>query len=62
LEIRIIDKKTKTFRDYKTGVGSEQFSIYYEVSPTKKGEFSFQPYELPKEYSWTILKVHGYPN
>jgi hypothetical protein len=58
LEIRITDKETKAFRDYKVSFGG--IGTSYRLPPTMTGHFSFQPYELPKDYSWTILRIYGY--
>lgn len=56
--VRIMDNKSKQYRDYETLVN--QGSYTYSLPPLAKGEFSFKPYEMPKENSWSILGGRGY--
>jgi hypothetical protein len=54
LEIRVTDKKTNQFRDYK--------ALMDEIRPIKKGTFVFETYQLPEDYSWIILRAFGHKN
>lgn len=51
LIIRITDEKTQNYRDYKVPVS---------ILPLTKGEFLFEPYEIPKERFWFIRGGRGY--
>ena len=58
LTVRIVDNKTKQYRDYETSVNQGLYSS--SLPPLARGEFSFKPYEMPKDNSWTILSGRGY--
>jgi len=58
LTVRIEDNKTKQYKDYETSVNQGLYSS--SLPPLAKGEFSFKPYEIPKDISWTILGGRGF--
>jgi hypothetical protein len=64
LEVRITDEKTSAFKDYKV----DKTSVYTEINgkvfnytlgPLARGDFSFKPFQFPKEHTWVILKAYG---
>jgi hypothetical protein len=58
LTVRLEDSKSKQYRDYEASVKQGAYS--YSLPPLTKGEFSFKPYEVPKERIWSILSGRGY--
>lgn len=59
LTVRIKDKLTQAQRDYITTVRLWD-SITTDLRPLSKGEFSFTPYEFPKDWDWYIVGGRGY--
>lgn len=59
LTVRIVDNKTKQYRDYKTRVG-QVLEVYSPIPPLTSGEFNFKPFEIPADRSWYILDGRGY--
>lgn len=58
LKVRIIDNKSKKYRDYDASVSQGVYTT--SLPPLSKGEFSFQPYDIPEDRSWVILSGRGY--
>lgn len=58
LTVRLVDNKTKQYKDYETSVNQGIYSS--SLPPLARGEFSFKAYEIPKDISWTILGGRGF--
>lgn len=58
LTVRIIDNNSDKYRDYDTSVSEGSYTT--SLPPLSKGEFSFQPYDIPDDRSWIILSGRGY--
>jgi len=58
LIIRIHNKNTKKYRDYESPIS---IGSYITVTPPlQKGEFSFDVYEKPSSWTWSLVGGTGY--
>ncbi len=66
LKIRIRYTKSRVFKDYQTRyVGGSPYSRYAistDVGPLATGNFGFEVYDTPDDYSWTIVGGKGFRN
>ena len=56
LTVRIEDNQSKKYRDYEAYLKSKSSPL----PPLTKGEFFFEPYEVPEKRSWQFLRGRGY--
>lgn len=62
--VRITDNTKNTFKDYIADKPLETSDINgkevpFSLGPLKQGEFRFEPFQLPSNRSWVILKAYG---